>query len=189
MKTRIILLLSFTLLFAVSSCAQDAMPTKEETVNYINKRLQEMVDKEYEVSEKGTLLFKSRYTSISFVLKGDNAELEYSSESRSQRLGNTRVSKDTWVFNPTYISADSGAVSVKTDSLVLSTGGYLTIKLEDKVVRRQSYSSYDGKVDKEVTNVVFVPFDPKIPDHGKRLIKALLHLRDLAKAEDDPFGN
>jgi hypothetical protein len=181
MRNRIIVLLSLTLLLTISAFAQDAMPTKEETVNYINKRLQELRGSAFDIGPSGSLpKITYRYISLSFKLNGDIVDLITDAQNEvPYKLPptGTRCS-----FNPKYISSGLDAVTIDKSTTPGSTSGAISVKLVDKLAK---YESKDLKLDMAGCSV---PFDPKIPDQGSRLVKALLHLRDLVKAEEDPFA-
>jgi hypothetical protein len=172
--------LIFAFLFATPSSAQDAMPTKEETVNYINKKLQDVVGKEDPPSTYDTKIVK--YTAFSFRLNRDKVEFERSSvETQEGQL--TRKVKYLYVFDPAHL--------VNGDEVVYDCGRVpgesICLKFPEKLVKETSWR--DLREDSREVDKFSIPVNLKIPEFKSRLIKAVKHLRDLAKAEDDPFSN
>jgi hypothetical protein len=179
MIKKTILLSISVMVLTLSATAQDAMPTKGETVNYVNKRLQELIGKEYEYGSS-----KRIFTELSFTLKGDDVVFSgvWSPTDR------TYIIKFSHVFNPAYIS---NTVLFDGEKPGMPTGE-IHILFGSKVVRTTSEQIVDGmrvKPTREEGRAIQITFDPRIPEMGKRMEKALKHLRDLAKAEDDPFAN
>jgi hypothetical protein len=170
-------LVFLTLVLAVSSFAQDAMPTKEETVNYINKKLQDVVGKEEKLGKVAT-----KFTAFSFALK--SGKIEFDTYKEITYEGRTRNERESQVFNPAYMIAGDAAV-YDCGAVV---GESICLKFSDKLVKITTTSGSTTYAS-EAYDAVIIPLDLKIPELKSRLMKALRHLRDLAKAEDDPFGN
>jgi hypothetical protein len=198
MKTKLILLLAFAVLSAASSFAQDAMPTKEETVNYLNKKSQEIVD-HYHTYIDGIDWGRVQYSKISFSLKGDKVELKY--EGKGSRIPNDCTLPlrseivGSYQFNPAHLSRIVTIKAQKPNEPIQM----LRLYFSAKTVRSSGYaagsdgcggSSYSNQ-DRLVTSrdALEFPFFANDPTNLSKIQKALLHLRDLAKAEDDPFGN
>jgi hypothetical protein len=169
-----LLRLTALLLFASASPAQNAMPTKEETVNYIHKKLQDLVGK-VEKSSGGA----SKFVSFSFELKG--AEIEYVVRETTYN-GRTTNSKTLQVFNPAHINAGDEAV------YECGVGESICVRFPEKLAKKTETRGATSYAPTE-HDAAIIEYDPKIPEMKNRMMKALRHLRDLAKAEDDPFSN
>ena len=85
-KTLILTIVVMLLTFPVSS--QDAMPTKEETLNYIHKKMQEVVGFRPFPNEE-------KWERMSFKVSGDNIHCEIAKEYPSH--------PELFVFNPRHI--------------------------------------------------------------------------------------
>jgi hypothetical protein len=158
-------------LFTASVTAQDAMLTKEETVNYINKKLQELEGRDMSWANGSV-----RFSDLSFRLKKDDVELKFTETSTS----GPRYT--TYVFNPGHISSFDTIHGPQTGSAVRA----FSVKFPTKTGRWAQGSLYAPFRD---VDYVQMPYFDAIPGNRKRLEKALLHLRDLYRAEDEPFGN
>ncbi|MCW3074544.1 MAG: hypothetical protein JWP69_1613 [Flaviaesturariibacter sp.] len=193
---------------------EKAALTKEETVNYIQKKLQEATENSFfEESNK-----EFRYCWIQTIsLNGDilrihhsvnnNKEKETASytkhpcdEDRNKRCYDCYYKKHvtTISFNPSYI-AD---IVIDPDVNTTSAIGRMIIKLNTKTAKYHTiaYGSYDegrcecclstGKRSEtdNVDNTVFFYYLQADAANFTKLKKAFEHLRDLFKAEDDPFG-
>ena len=172
MKKITFALVASALLFAASCFAQDTMLTKEETVNYVNKKLQELEGRDMSFANGYT-----RYSGLSFKIKGDNVELKYTESSGS---GNPRYT--TYLFSPAHISAFGTIHGPETGSAVRA----FSVKFPTKTGRWAQGAAYAPFRD---VDWVQMPYFDAIPGNRKRIEKALMHLRDLYSAEDDPFGN
>ena len=181
MKSKLFLLLVLHALFILPFAAQDAMPTKEETVNYINKKMQEVVGLERD--DMCSPRCARKFTSFSFVLKGDKIEFETRFDETPS--GSSRTSKERViaVFNPAHMISGDAAV------FTCSAGKSICLKFPDRLVKRIHYSDFANYGPGTDDDTVHIPLDLRIPELKNRVTKALKHLRDLAKAEDDPFGN
>lgn len=168
-----LLLLTALLLFAPASPAQDAMPTKEETVNYIHKKLQDVVGKAEKIGN-------AKFTAFSFTLKGD--KIEYVVHREKLVDGRKVNEKVIQVFNPAHMIGGDAAV------YECGIGESMCLKFPEKLAKRTT-SWDDFSWAPTDHDAVIIEYDPKIPDMKNRMTKALRHLRDLAKAEDDPFSN
>ena len=163
-------ILVLSLLFAASSFAQDAMPTKEETVNYINKKLAEL---------DGHKVSKGRPAerAIGFNLnQGGKIEMTFPhSHERDGAL---------WIFDPKDIA------DVEMQKLPGSDMDKLLIRFVAKVAKgfriERSGVVQNGGDPAVIDNSILV-YTVRVPGYAEKLKKALLHLRDLAKAEDDLF--
>ena len=172
MKQYLFLLIAVLFATAGLGSAQDTMLTKEETVNYVNKKLQELEGRDMSW-DNGFV----RYSALSFKIKGDNVELKYTQSSSS---GDPRYT--TYLFNPAHISAFDTIHGPRTGSAVRT----FSVKFPTKTSRWAQGPSYAPFTD---VDSVQMPYFDALPGNRKRIEKALMHLRDLYKAEDDPFGN
>jgi hypothetical protein len=177
MKTRLLTILVFSLLVTASTFAQDAMPTKEETVNYINKKLQETVGFEHIIYISGfgrDVRTKIKAHGISLA----NGSLQYS---RSTLLddGSTNC-EESFTFSPRLIEH----ITVRGPEK--GSVGTVEGKLGSKVGRYRSSCPKHYEVATDWFALYFLAAEKA---DGEKIKKALFHLRDLAKAEDDPFGN
>jgi hypothetical protein len=170
MKQKIVWLFVATAILSVSTFAQKEMLTKEETVNYLNKKLQEVDGRELKRSY-GTF----RYSDLFFRMKGDDLELKY-----TENLLGGKPCYSTFVFNPAHISklvpihdkiAESAVKGIRIDFLAKTARSSICVTILSD------------------TNQVFYPYFSALPENRVRIERALLHLRDLAKAEEEPFGN
>jgi hypothetical protein len=157
------------LLFSFSATAQDAMPTKEETVNYINKKLQE-------VKDRGSAHYDWRWTSISFKLAGNDIEF--------LAIDDKGAYYTLHSFNPRDIAKTEFRYKTGEDmaEIVIFTikGG----------VKRRYVDRYGYAVPGEKTSfgdMIIFRYLATVPGNKEKIHKAFLHLRDLAKAEDDLF--
>ena len=166
MRRNAIALAAFVLIFAASSFAQDAMPTKEETVNYLNKRLQEVEGRTEKVSNDLT----RRFTNLSFTMKGDEAVYVYS---RIGGLDGVRTAR----FNPGHLDYISVLKPVEGETI-----GWVHVTFKGKFVKQTCKRDCD-----ETTSYFSFPYLATSPESGKKIEKAFLHLRDLVKAEEDIF--
>ena len=157
----------------VSASAQKEMLTKEETVNYLNKKLKEADGRDL-ITKDGQ---KRRYSGLYFQIKGDELELKY-----TETFGTVTVDYTTYVFNPGHISGIVPLGGYQADSPVKR----LRITFPTKTPRHACcrYGATLTDIDK-----VDFPYFASLPDNRLRIEKALLHLKDLAKAEEEPFGN
>jgi hypothetical protein len=152
------------LTFSVSG--QDAMPTKEETVNYLNRRLQEVDGRRPEVDS----IPDHKFTNLSFTMKSDVVIFTFSWLAGSDGLR-------TNTFNPAHIED----VSIRKPSkgeIISSIYVNFKGKLVKQTCKRQCEESMD---------FVRFPYLSATPEAAEKIKKAFLHLRDLAKAEDDLF--
>jgi len=162
-------ILIFALLSVTPAAAQDAMPTKEETVNYINKKLQE-------VKDRGSAHYDWRWTSISFKLAGNDIEF--------LAIDDKGAYYTLHSFNPRDIVKTEFRYKTGEDmaEIVIFTvrGG----------VKRKYVDRYGYAVSGEKTSfgeMIIFRYLATVPGNKEKIHKAFLHLRDLAKAEDELF--
>ena len=221
------LLIYIFALFSFSSFAQDkAMLTKEETVNYINKKLQEVIGHyKTQTLENGQSGKIEYYWVHTIALSGDNVKIYRTRSNYTfQRISDIKGVRhqgtyyniypcdyylDTQYqeFNPKNISS----IEIFTNPISNEAIGSIQINLKSKTNQSLRYvegpkfkfpyddsinSEYWGKCYGDQTgnkisdslNYAYINFLIADEDNFKKLKKALEHLRDLYKAEDDPFG-
>jgi hypothetical protein len=196
MRSRTLSCITFLIvafLFATPSSAQDAMLTKEETVNYLNKKAQE-VDGRDKTFWDGREVYKN----ISLKLVKSLVELSWETERVHKNGCEKGFRKVKYIFDPAHLLLDAGnrptAIYSSKEDIVYE----FEFKFRPKTVRRYDYatsldcrgyrgsSGYDRFTD---VSHVSIPFFAATPENRTKMERAMSHLRDLAKAEDDPFGN
>lgn len=180
------------LLFSASVSAQDTMLTKEETVNYLQKRLKE-VDGRYQtvVGDRFT------YSEPSIKLQADGTvELVYTRTSSESFCPGGYPIKYSYRFDPGEIVRVGIFGSEKADDPVRHLGLFFKAKTararEDHFRERQctrglGYKYGTNQQWGDLEEVEY-PFFATSPENRGRITRAILHLRDLAKAEEDPFS-
>jgi hypothetical protein len=212
-------------LLSFSSFAQSkATLTKEETVNYINKKQAEVIG-HYRTVKDGGQQFRYYYWNTSTKLSGNDVvisttrspyqEKQYGKSFWESGVGslyefpcNYYVDYHDNTFNPMHIKSielDASNVYGEPVGLVKitlkSNTGKSSIMREgskSKVVNTESNnygkccnrSAYLEQTynNKETTSVIYLTFLQSDDTNFSKIKKALEHLRDLYKAEDDPFG-
>jgi hypothetical protein len=169
MKARAIILTIGIVLLTYSVSAQDAMPTKEETVNYLNKKLKEIEGRSPE--EDRRRFFSNTY----FKVVGEKVEIRIQKEVLQPAI---RI----YIFDPAHIKA---ALVVKDPHHEGNPDvGWIQIVFpsdlaEHKFPNEKGHDTF--------RNNVLIPFLRSVPGNGEKIVKAINHLRDLAKAEDELF--
>lgn len=171
MKSKVFLLLILHALFILPVTAQDAMPTKEETVNYINKKMQEVLG--FDVDSSST---SAKYTQLWFRRSGENVEVGLVDAGGSPP--SSISSRYTYVFNPRHIKDVTIGKPGKGRSTAM-----IGINFQ-KGTLREGPSLRVNDLDAPFVNI---PYLATLPGNAEKIAKAILHLRDLAKAEDDLF--
>ncbi|MDX6187822.1 hypothetical protein SGQ83_00530 [Flavobacterium sp. Fl-318] len=209
---RKLLLICLLGLYSLSSYAQDkATLTKEETVNYIQKKLNEGIGHKMGDRELKNIKISISECKITITRKTKNS---------SEDLGNYTTTYSSYKSNLGVYTFDPRLISSVTETSPASGSlKWLTIKLKSKsgtysywneyYASRQkktwagfgygdgggnyTYSTYyeidDNKDDKvESTDSIELLFLGSDTTNFNKLKKAFEHLRDLCSAEDDPFG-
>lgn len=177
MKTKFTLLVAVFAALVAQGLAQDAMLTKEETINYLQKKLLEVEGRE-QIFEHNSILVRNKYHTPSITMNGSSVKVTlFISNNEGEK---PRFAIDE--FNPAYI-ARVEVLKPKLDEGI----GSVAILFDRRVVKRTDQFMFDGRP--RDVGFVYIPYYATIPQNGERMMKALLHLRDLAKAEEDPFGN
>ncbi|EAZ94817.1 hypothetical protein FBBAL38_10272 [Flavobacteria bacterium BAL38] len=187
-------------LCSLTSFAQDkASLTKEETVNYLKKKINE-IDGHYRTP--GGLTNRLYFKNTSFDLDNNLLQLKTTRKNMLEEFGgncgyfeNVNI---TW-FNPAHIK-DIILVEPNLGEPV----GLVKITLIGKVGRdiQEAYAyqkqnsntgncyNWERSDLKEYSvSEISIPFLATDPSNFNKMKKALEYLRDLYKAEDDPFGN
>jgi len=155
-------------LFSISAISQtNTLLSKEETINYINKKVQEAIGHERIWGSKGS---SEKVLECGFkkIYSGENIKYEYKDGPYSFVVE----------FNPAHI---------KTLQDITVNGNKIVGNILIVLIGQTAKSTESGKL--ESVNYITMVYLKSDPDNYNRISKALLHLRDLYKAEDDPFDN
>ncbi|WP_234109970.1 hypothetical protein [Chryseobacterium sp. R2A-55] len=207
----LLMLLSFNLCYS-----QGASLTKEETVNYINKKLKDLVGYTSAWSNKTRVYilennFKSlgegKYSYNEYWSNGKTKSIKDYEWVREDKMnGGYSGSKFERSFNAAYIKSitDAGVdsdnasigkikISFGSDAVKLDRTDYTQTQKEHPNNRNFDYNWYYREYNTSSSSKLesyLILYYPKIDsEDGKKLMKALQYLVDLEKAEDDPFGN
>lgn len=195
---------------------EKAALTKQETVNYLNKKIKE-ISGNYMNGKQNSL--NEYYNSDQSVeSSNDNFYITYNYCNYKNRNGTTIkyymnyesqffdcdffILDLEYKFNPAHIKD----IKMSENSLEGSPVGYIIIQLIGKTVTRtDKRTTPQRKADRPAslgycwgfgttnanTTVDYIkfPFLQSDPTNFNKIKKALEYLRDLCKAEDDPFGN
>lgn len=192
-KTITILAVCFSI---ATSFAQNATLTKEETVNYINKKLAECTSYKKTTSDGVTLTIEYERISLS------DANLITKSTKRSRMVNGNDCPRNELYnydkFNVVHIVGieldknydDSEAIGTIKIKLLPKTG-HLTWTSEAYTRVLMGRCTDWKEVDRQEMTVseIRMYYLKGDPTNFNKIKKALEYLRDLAKAEDDPFGN
>lgn len=165
------------------SSAQDVTLTKGETANYLKKKLNE-VNGEYTVKIGAASSLDDKYVANPYLYFNEST-ITFSYNLYFRPYSSTSIPAlfcgYSYTFNPMYIdtiyapSKGSGLMSIW---LKRDNGKYVC-------TCSKYYPQYNKN---ENTSLISWPVPVNDPDYSNKVRKALLHLRDLLKAEDDPFG-
>lgn len=180
-----------------TSFAQGATLTKEETVNYINKKLAECDGHKKTVADGSrTPTIKSLRISLSDagLVTGtmEREDMNKAADCPRYKLYNY------YKFNLLHITSieldknynENEAVGTIKINLLPRTGHVtMTTEAYSRVLvgRCTDWKEFDRK--EETVSQVYIYYLKGDPTNFNKIKKALEYLRDLAKAEDDPFGN
>ncbi|HEX8576296.1 MAG TPA: hypothetical protein VF677_08385 [Flavobacterium sp.] len=215
------LLICLLVLSSISLFAQDkAALTKEETINYLNKKAEEIIGHYRTINENlrnGTTKdVKYYYFSNSVSIDGNNVifkqeKRNYKDEGVYVNSYRTYYPCDYYemrqknIFNPSHILS----IEKSTSKVAGEPIGVIEITLKGNTGQRQAHisnptekmtyeqSDHYGKCFyleeapfyKESSKVVYFNYLQSDDSNFNKIKKALEYLRDLFKAEDDPFGN
>lgn len=209
MKQLITILL---VLFSINMCySQGASLTKEETVNYINKKFQE-VEGHYQTIDMGSAAFwgprylKMYYSANKIQLSGSKLIVtrvrsnyqSLSSYTRNYYPCDYYRAEYVTTFDPLMIKE----IKLNQENRANEPVGSISILLKSKIATVQyegagaKYKHDDGKCTElqyskesqsiDHTGINFIQTDPA---NFNKIKQAFEYLIALLKAEDDPFGN
>ena len=164
----------FSLFFALNGMAQTPTLTKGETISYLDKKFKESIG--HELTNNNGNIGKITTAEVRESAKGITITYEYNYRN-----------KYTYEFNPRLISSISEFTHIAGSPL-----NELNINLSGAVcVLTRSVANSSGGRDITTSSVSFakIIFLKADSSNFGKISKALNHLRDLLKAEDDPFGN
>lgn len=204
------ILLSICVLYSFMTFGQEkATLTKEETVNYINKKLKESID--FEFRDLYVLSSTIEITECSITVTQEFSN--YQNESAKSNHADFYKLYNRFEFNPAqigFIEKVTGMTGETGEQLQISlnskTGKYIGIRFANVEKERtvykpivgshlrskeiETYYEYEkireSKLPEDEININYLGSDKT---NFNKLKKAFEHLRDLCKAEDDPFGN
>lgn len=194
----VLLVVFFSLNLVTASSQDKASLTKGETINYINKKVKECIG-----HFRTPVGFNSPvyYYDAKFKEDGDNVTLEIESSNYSERKSEC----DYWVRS-TWQTFNPGKIVSITDETINAKDpiGIIILKLNSTTGISKNYVQWyrtkytdgtcknfgngDGTKTQSIKEVGLI-FQHADPENFNKLKKALGYLRDLYKAEDDPFGN
>lgn len=194
--------------------AQNPSLTKEETVNYLNKKANEILG-HYRLVEGTYYYYYSSSVNLSgsdvsvYTLRGTNQSKQngYYFYWRGSRTGypcNYYEDQHTNTFNPAHIIS----IDLDPSNVAGNPVGLIRITLKSNTARYSYYrngpawkvnddnSQWGGHCyawkeyasQKESRRVVYFTFLQSDDTNFNKIRKAFEHLRSLLKAEDDPFG-
>lgn len=158
----------------MSMFAQDVTLTKQETVNYLNKKMREI--QSMQACNEPTITpnkFEFASASVGFDYESNQLKFIYSG-TRTQKNNVTISVEFSQIFNPLHIKEIKEISS--TDQCAVH---WIRIELK----------GYLGKRNGSDWNNFAIPFLKVDSFAFEKIKKAFLHLQALLKAEDDPFGN
>lgn len=164
-KTRTILLTVWMVLLPFSVSAQDAMPTKHETVNFLNKKAKEVVGR-----PDGTNTWEVQ----AVTLKDDKLQIERKLTGNPLQLA---------TLNPANIIKVVPGKHQSGAACSADGTSWLSIVTEPKMIEFDDPNNNPRKFFHHFATIQYVCS----PGTAEKLTKAILHLRDLTKAEDDLF--
>ena len=195
MKKLITICLLIAITFTVSAQAKSAL-TKNETIQYLNKKANECEGHfrtpDDSAFAKGVAR-KMYYKELSFELSDEKVSIKVMSSNNSENDYSKsyfeRYNKQS--FNPSQIIS----IANETTNLNEPLGLILITLKSNSCVSEQSVKYHNGNSfsyhdptaisSKSEVGLVFLNADP---ENYNKIKKALEYLRDLYKAEDDPFG-
>lgn len=167
-------LIASLLLVSYCSVAQTPTLTKGETISYLDKKIKEAIGHSYS-NVNG------------YVGKVVEAHVKESAKGISIMYYFDYKNKYTYDFNPRLITgiADySYTAGSPLNEIQIKFGGTICI-LSTVKPGTNGYNVSDSR-SVSYANMIYLKADSTTLN---KIIKALEHLRDLLKAEDDPFGN
>ena len=176
--------------FAINSFSQEKeMLTKGETISYLNKVFQKV--KGYKCINTGHGYGTASWNSISFIEEeGLGVTLKRITDEQILPDGCGQAGKPCWysetrttTFNPAYITGLELSSWDKEAPVYFANIKFV----KNGLVQETSRTTGPARTYK--TDDVRLYFIMADKEDFERLKKAIFHLRDLCKAEEDPFGN
>jgi hypothetical protein len=175
---KIVALVSVILYTTAPFAQGKAMLTKDETINYINRTLQKA--KGYKCLHVGCLKNEGSILDVSFITFGDDkVKYQYTQDEAKRPCYCCWDSYTTsYTFSPTHIATIELDAKYNDPPIY-----YCNIKFIRKGLVQTAWKDYKSTSDE--LKIYFL-----MAENGDftKLKKAFEHLRDLCKAEDDPFG-
>jgi hypothetical protein len=203
MKTKLLFVFACAYMLQTAH-AQKEMLTKEETVNYLNKKIKEIIG--YYRTPVGTserlYFWSSEFVNDTKGVKITTQRSNYVNSSAGDQQSNYNVKYNYTTFNPAQISS----ITLAADQYSSDPVGVITITLTAQtaidIQTANGYGYYRTRNDGSVyyydwketdrkqyyVNQISMPYLKSDGTNFDKIRKALEHLRNLAKAEDDPFG-
>jgi hypothetical protein len=176
------LLLGVLLICSIASFAQDkASLTKEETVRYLDKKFKEIISSrdgkvytDASCSLEGSKL--KIFIELKFVYKGEDAS----------------IARSTITIDPSKIERiQNGTEGTEINMLIINvTSNTSKLVLFETASDPQpsNFNYWNKKTTTTVPSKIEIPYLKYDGTNFDKIKKALEHLKDLCKAEDDPFG-
>lgn len=175
------LLICLLTCYSFSTIAQDkAMLTKEETVNYLDKKMKDIIT------------FKSRFdigsfTDASVISTNSKIQVLFSSNYADGYRTETTITLDP----SKIISIEEGTTSSDIDLLIINvtpnTCKYVKFVTQSDP-QPNNYNYWSKNTTTLQPSKIEIPYLKYDGTNFNKFKKALEHLRDLCKAEEDPFG-
>lgn len=171
------ILLSICVLYSFMTFGQEkASLTKQETVNYLRKKCQEVVGFSRVLNKYGEI---SKVTKVDVSI--DDCTISYTAYTKDVALDIQTSYPRKYSFNVKDISS----ISVSKELYGGGSAGIIDIYLVSKTGLR----TYVGQGGPEAVSRIEINFLAADVTNFDKIRKALEHIQALCKAEDDPFGN
>lgn len=189
--------------------------TKDETINYLNKKAKEVIGhyRTIEYDDK-TGSSKNYYFNNSVSKSGDNLLFEQARRNYRDGAIDYAYYPEDYIeqthenlFNPIHILSIEKAsnfvagepigtikITLKSTTAQLTVKSFSPTKRVTNTQHKHYWKTYDleesvARRYNNSTNVVYLSYLQSDDTNFNKIKKALEHLRDLYKAEDDPFSN
>lgn len=172
------LLFCVLIMWSLTLFSQDKSSlTKEETVNYLLKKSRQSIGQEYKSAAMPSQSGNS-VTDIELTIR--DCDLFY----RVIYSGNR--SSITFSFNPKDIATIT--IGGANADIGVGSGGVIQLNLKSAtgLKRYPEWKEYNSA---QPTSTVYIHYLAADVENFSKIKKAFEYLRDLCKAEDDPFGN
>ncbi len=175
---RIPAILFFFLIMTGSGLSQSASLTKGETIEYLNKKFKSTIGFEL-INSNGVV---GKIVDAEFIKVGEDIRIDYTFEGKTSRFWRC------FKFNPGRIT-DVTYLSNTTESSINEIFINLVGKVCVTTKGTGSYGSYATPTSNSSESYARILYLKADPDEFTKIKKALLYLKSLYKAEDDPFAN